>query len=113
MHVRVGTVRAMASERKPLKVILAERVGRITEERPAQLAKRCYYQSGTKKGRKVSPRGLGYALDGRPDGIQPSIDVIEALAVALGCNAWELLVDEDEVRQQAIERMLGRKPPQT
>lgn len=106
-------MRAMTSQRKSLKVILAERVASKTEERPAQLAKRCYYQSGKKKGQKVSPRGVGYALDGRPDGIQPSIDVIEALAVALDCNAWELLVDDDEVRRQAVERILGRKPPQT
>lgn len=103
----------MTTQRKPLKVILAERVAAKTEESPAQLAKRCHYQSGKKKGQKVSPRGIGYALDGRPDGIQPSIDLIEALAVALDCSAWELLVDDDDVRRQAIERMLGPKPPKT
>lgn len=103
----------MPIQRKPLKVILAQQVARRTEEKPPQLAKRCYYQSGKKKGQKVSPRGIAYALDGRPDGIQPSLDMIEALAMALGCSAWELLVDDDEMRRLAVEKILGPLRPQS
>lgn len=35
-------------------------------------------------------------------------DVLVDLARACRCQPWELLVDEDEVRREALARMLGR-----
>lgn len=35
------------------------------------------------------------------------LDVIAAVAGALKCEPWELLVDSDATRRAAIERMLG------
>lgn len=34
------------------------------------------------------------------------LDVIAAVADALGCWAWELLVDSEQVRRNAVERIL-------
>ena len=35
-----------------------------------------------------------------------TLDMLEALAHALGCEAWELLADSEHTRREAIERMI-------
>ena len=39
-----------------------------------------------------------------------TVDMLEALARTFRCQAWELLVDEDQTREEALRRML--RPPQ-
>lgn len=42
--------------------------------------------------------------------IGTGIDVLEAIAEALGREPWELLMDTEETRRRAIERALARTP---
>lgn len=35
------------------------------------------------------------------------LDVITAVATALGCSPWELLVDAEQTRREAVERILS------
>jgi transcriptional regulator with XRE-family HTH domain len=35
------------------------------------------------------------------------LDVIAAVATALGCSPWELLVDAEQTRREAVERILS------
>lgn len=37
-----------------------------------------------------------------------TLDVIADLAKAVGCQPWELLVDDDETREAALARMIRR-----
>lgn len=39
-----------------------------------------------------------------------TVDLLNDLGRALGVNAWELLIDEEETRRQAIERAVSRPP---
>lgn len=36
-----------------------------------------------------------------------TVDTLERLAHAIGCQPWELLVDDDKTREEAFRRMLG------
>lgn len=40
-----------------------------------------------------------------------TIDILASVSEALGCQPWELLIDDDAVRREAVERMLGPRPP--
>lgn len=37
-----------------------------------------------------------------------TLDTVEALARAIGCEPWELLIDDDSVRESIVKRYLGR-----
>lgn len=37
-----------------------------------------------------------------------SVDTLEGLAKALHCEPWELLVDDEEAREEAFRRILSR-----
>ena len=39
-----------------------------------------------------------------------TIDVLAAISGSLGCQPWELLIDDEVVRREALERMLGPRP---
>lgn len=39
-----------------------------------------------------------------------TIDRLAAICGALGCQPWELLIDDEALRREAIERMLGPRP---
>jgi transcriptional regulator with XRE-family HTH domain len=43
--------------------------------------------------------------------VSAGLEVIGALAKALRCQPWELLVDEEATRQAALERMIVRNDP--
>ena len=40
-----------------------------------------------------------------------TVDMLDAIAGALGIQAWELLVDSDEMREEAIRRLLATPKP--
>lgn len=39
-----------------------------------------------------------------------TLDTIEAFAKAFGCQPWELLIDDDALRREAVERVLRPGP---
>lgn len=39
-----------------------------------------------------------------------TVDMLDALASALGVQAWELLTDSDAAREEAMRRLLGAPP---
>lgn len=39
-----------------------------------------------------------------------TVDLLDDLGAALGVDAWELIIDEEETRRQAIERAVSRPP---
>jgi hypothetical protein len=75
---------------------------------PEALAKHCYWLSGKKKGKKISERQIRYVLEEGPDKPVPSADVIAAIAVALGCDVWELYFDEDSMRERLVNRLFPK-----
>lgn len=39
-----------------------------------------------------------------------SIETLDALARAFRCQPWELLVDDEAIREEAVRRILSREP---
>lgn len=77
--------------RANLRKILGDRTPEAyCKERGRQL----YYVSGTKKGRKVAPRALRYAVSGER-GDSPRLDLIAAVAAKEGFAPFQLLVPSD------------------
>lgn len=73
---------------------------------PAKLARAVILPFGKKGGRHPSPRAIQYLLDEREDAPAPGIDIITGVAMALGRQPWELLLDE-EGRQAFVLRLVG------
>ncbi len=48
---------------------------------------------------------IGYVLSGANDA---TIATIAALARAFGCEPWELVIDDDNAREAAYRRIMGR-----
>lgn len=75
---------------------------------PRLLSKVCYWPPGSKKaGRKVSERNICYVLDTSEFSPSPTLDVIVAIANAFSVPAWQLLVDEKQVRLWMVGRLLS------
>lgn len=90
---------------------MAQRPGMET---PAGLARHCYWPSGTKKGKRVSPRIIRYVFETEEVNERtpsPTLDLIEAMSRALGIEAWELLVDEERTRSQILAKIIGAHGP--
>lgn len=76
------------------------------------LAKDCYWQSGSRKGTRISARHIRYAISYKDDNAPvPSADVIAAIAVALHCDVWELYFDEQTMRENLFRRMFDGGGP--
>lgn len=54
--------------------------------------------------------GLGQATISRVLNVggAATLDTVAALARGIGCQPWELLVDDDATRAEALRRMIGR-----
>ena len=52
---------------------------------------------------KVGQSHISRIVNGRQS---VGIDVVEAVSAALGCQPWELLIDNEETRRAAYERIL-------
>lgn len=103
------------------RAVLAANLARLMEETPAldtpdKLSKRCFWPAGKKKGKRVAPRTIRYALDTREDAVppipSPTLDLIAALAGAFGIPPWHMLVDDEEARRWVVSRLLiGKSRP--
>lgn len=88
--------------------LLAANVRRLMESTPGitsaeKLAPRCKWPSGHKKaGKKIAPRTIRYVLDARQDSPSPSVDLICAIALALGRQPWDLLADDEQTRKYLL-----------
>lgn len=88
--------------------LLAANVRRLMEATPdmrtaERLAPRCLWPSGHKKaGKKIAPRTIRYVLDARQDSPSPSVDLICAIAFALGRQPWELLADDEQTKKYLL-----------
>lgn len=92
----------MESERRPLRDVLADNVRRYMQTDPGQ--KRLEKKSG------VSQATISRILKGSEDPSSLTLAKIESVAMALGCEVWELLIDDDGVRQTIVERFLKGPP---
>lgn len=102
------TIAGMAAAYRKLliKNIKLRMEGRFSS--PEDLAKHCYWQSGKKKGKRVSNRQIRYLFEEGDDKPVPSADVIAAIAVALQCDLWELYFDPESMREKLIERLFPK-----
>ena len=83
----------------------------VDMDTPAKLAAKATYLRGPKRGKRPSPRAIQYALARGPDVVAPTLDLVEALAEALGRRPWELVTDTAAERRVIVERLVA--PPQT
>lgn len=78
--------------------------GRLTEEMERQ-----GINQETLAGRAgISPSHLSEVRRGLSS---ITVELLNDLAWALHCYAWELLIDDEEIRRDAIERAVTRPPP--
>lgn len=73
---------------------------------PAKLAAAAKWPRGAKAGEHVSPRMILYALTPGRMVPSPTLDLVEAVATALGVQPWELITDPGEARRQLLDRLL-------
>lgn len=88
-----------------LERLMAEHPDKAT---PSKLSKRCFWPAGDKKGEPVAPRTIRYVLDRRAGAAaapSPSLDLIVALAEAFGLPAWQLLVDDRQLRTWMVGKL--------
>lgn len=77
---------------------------------PEKLAARCFWPTGHKKsGKPIAARTIRYVLDSRQDAPSPSVDLIFAIAAALGRQPWELLADDDQTRRYLLGVIFGAR----
>ena len=74
---------------------------------PMKLARRSYWPRGPKRGGKVSERAILYALRQDDDSPSPALDLIEAVAMALRRQPWELLTDSRQARRAILEQLMN------
>lgn len=85
--------------------ILRKAGGKFTS--PEHLAQSCYWVSGKKKGKKISPRTLRYVFQTGDDMPAPALDVIAGIAKALNCEPWELLFDQATMEKRLLSRVFS------
>jgi hypothetical protein len=94
--------------------VLAANVQRLMDEHgdlgsPGKLAKRCFWPGGNKKGKRVSERQIRYVLDTRAGAAlpspSPSLDLIVAIGNAFKVPAWQLLVDDKQLRVWMVGKL--------
>lgn len=93
------------------KVLIRNIVARMTAKgfsSPEALAKKCYWQSGKKRGERVSARHVRYLLTDKLDAPNVAGDVVAAIAVALECDIWELYFDETSMREKLVNRLFPK-----
>lgn len=96
--------------------LLIENVKRLMGDHPdkgsaAKLGAACIWPAGKKKGQKVGERTIRYLLDTRTDMIpprpSPSLDLIVAIANAFNTPAWQLLVDDKQLRTWMVGKLFS------
>lgn len=95
-----------------LKTVLRENLTRLMRVNPdvdsrAKLARRCHWPRGGKKGAKIAPRTIGYIFEDGDDSPSPTLDVLEAVATAIGVRPWELLIGAGNDKEEALKRLFG------
>lgn len=88
----------MDREKRPLRDVLADNVRRHMQKDPGQ--KRLEKKSG------VSQATISRILKGSDDPSSITLKKLEGVAEALGCEVWELLIDDETVRQTIVNRFL-------
>lgn len=66
---------------------------------------RAFYLAGPKKGERVSGRTVGNMQNASPEAPSPSLDVIAAVAHALGLEPWQLLVPGFDPQNPPLVRL--------
>lgn len=95
--------------------VLAANLERLMADNPElgtrkQLAAKCFWPEGNRKaGKNVSERIIGYVLDRRvvADPYSPSLDLITAFALAFNVPAWQLLVDDKQLRTWMVGKLFS------
>lgn len=80
---------------------------------PARLARRCRWPRGRKKGQVIGARTIGYIFEDREDSPSPSVDLVEAIATALGVKPWELMIDIQMERDDMLGKIFASTAPKT
>lgn len=81
-------------------------------ESPEKLAAKCRWPTGHKKaGKLIAARTVRYVLDSRQDAPSPSVDLIFAIAHALGRQPWELLADDEQTRHYLLGMLMASRTP--
>jgi hypothetical protein len=96
--------------------LLAANVRELMRNRPdldtsRKLAARCRWPDSAgplRRGKPLSERYIRYVLNPTADEQHsPSIDVVTAIATALGTQAWRLLVDDKTLRQYMMGKLFS------
>lgn len=64
---------------------------------PTKLSQKCYWPRGKKAGKRVAARTVGYLFESEPDSPSPTIDMIEAISIALQTSPWKLFSPDNLV----------------
>jgi hypothetical protein len=83
-----------------LKAILARNVRRHMESNPL-IRRQEMLEEKSGMGQSTVSRVLNC-------GGAATLDTLEALARAIGCQPWELLVDDDQMREEIVSRFIKR-----
>jgi hypothetical protein len=96
--------------------LLAANVRRLMDEHPdksspSKLARRCFWPAGAKQGKRVSERQIRYVLDTRTDSVppvpSPTLDLVIAIGNAFDVPAWQLLVDDRQLRTWMVGKLFS------
>lgn len=96
------------------KLLLADNLKRLMDEHPdksspAKLSKVSKWPAGPKRGQNISPRVIAYLLDTRPEAkpYSPTLDLIVGIADAFKVPAWQLLVDDKQLRTWMVGKLFS------
>lgn len=66
---------------------------------PTKLSKKCYWPRGKRAGKRVAARTVGYLFESEPDSPSPTIDMVEAISVALQVQPWKLFSPDNLIHR--------------
>lgn len=90
----------MDKETTSLRAVLARNVRRRMAETPS-IRRQEMLEEKSGLGQSTVSRVLNC-------GGAATLDTLEALARAIGCQPWELLVDDDQLREEIVSRFIKR-----
>lgn len=96
--------------------LLAANVARLMLEHPdrgsaRKLAAKSFWPATAgpkRRGKALSERYVRYVLNPVPDAAHsPSLDIITAIATAFGVQAWQLIVDDKQLRTWMVGKLFS------
>ncbi len=77
--------------------VLKIMAGMPDRDTPTKLSKKCYWPRGKRAGKRVAARTVGYLFESESDSPSPTVDMIEAISIALQTQPWKLFSPDNLV----------------